>query len=175
MTDVQDATIARFDDRLITWRRFAGEGPLTPDEVKSVEGLEYWVLGVDQQNGVVDILLRMKPEVMCTPHIHVGRTTTFVVEGEHRNLTRVGDEWVVKDVRKPGVFAISQGDHFHREQAGPDGTIVHLGMTAVDGVIWLAVDDAGAVRAEARVEDFQAVLNRQRDPAAPPPRRRSGL
>jgi hypothetical protein len=82
---------------------------------------------------------------------------------------------VVKDVRRPGVFALSQGEHFHRKQAGPEGTIVHLGMTAVEGVIWLAVDDEGAVRAEARVEDFQAVLKRQSDPAAPPPRRRSGL
>jgi hypothetical protein len=92
MTIGHSATIARFDDRLIAWRRFAGEGPLTPDEIKSVEGLEYWVLGVDQQNGIVDILLRMKPQVMCTPHIHVGRTTTLVVEGEHRNLSRIDDE-----------------------------------------------------------------------------------
>jgi hypothetical protein len=164
-----------FDDRLIGWRQYSPDGELSPDERRSVEGLRYWVLGVDPVHGIVDMLLKMEPECICSPHVHVGRTATFVIAGEHRNLVRSGDQWVVKDVRRPGVLAVAQGDHFHREQAGPEGTVVHLSMSAVEGVIWRAVDEHGNDRAVARLEDFEAVLRQQTDPGAPPPRRRSGL
>ena len=113
-------TAPRFDDRLIAWRPFGANSPLNADGANPSEGLMYWVLGVDRKRGIVDMLFRMAPGAMCTPHRHLGRTTTLVIEGEHRNIAEVDGNWAVKDVRPPGMFAFAEGDHLHREQAGPE-------------------------------------------------------
>ena len=48
-------------------------------------------------------------------------------------------------------------------------------MTAVDGVIWEGLDDAGTVTSKSTVDDFQAAFDHQSDPSAPQPDFRSGL
>ncbi len=145
------------DDRELAWRPFTG-----------FEGLSFWVLGVNHARQQVDLLFRLAPGARCPAHRHVGPTDTFVVEGEHRTWARAETgEWELDQVRAPGVFAANEGDHLHSEQGGAEGTIVHLSMTAVDGVIWEVYDESVTdVLAVATVEDFQRALDRQRAPAS---------
>lgn len=140
----------RLDDDAITWRPFQG-----------YDGLSFWVLGVNEERQQVDILFRLEAGKGCPPHRHVGPTDTLVVEGEHRVYERDGDRWLLHEVRLPGAFAANEGDHLHREEGGPEGAIVHLSMTAVDGVIWETWDDDGALVSVSTVEDFGRALTRQ--------------
>ena len=64
-----------------------------------------------------------------------------------------------------GTFTVSSlgglGDHFHIEEGGPEGSIVHLHMLAIDGLIWEVIGDDGVVVATATLDDFERVLDFQ--------------
>lgn len=138
------------DDRAITWRPF----PV-------FEGLSFWVLGVNDVRQKVDIFFRLAPEARCPIHRHVGPTDTLVVEGEHRTFARTEGAWHLDQVRAPGFFASNEGDHTHYEQGGPEGAILLLSMTAVDGVIWEVLDDHGTVIDTATIDGFRRALQHQ--------------
>lgn len=151
----------RFDDSNIRWLRFGNLVPVAEDGTHPSDGLEYWVLGVNQGRQTVDILFKQDAGVRCRPHRHVGPTDTMVLEGQHNNFKYADGKWTLVQERHPGFLAYSEGDHFHIEQGGPEGTIVHLHMVAVDGLIWEVLAKDGSVIASARIEDFQAVLDFQ--------------
>jgi hypothetical protein len=140
----------RFDDRHIDWRPFPG-----------YPGLSFWVLGVDDVRQTVDLLFRLDPGYRCPAHRHVGPTNTLVIEGQHRTYSRTRDGWILDQVRPPGCFASNNGDHMHSEEGGPEGAIVLLSMTAINGVIWEVIDERGAAEAAATLEDFRRALERQ--------------
>lgn len=155
MTDLPRPAL-RFDDRAISWRQFPG-----------YDGLYFWVLGVNDVRGKVDIFFRLAPGARCPAHRHVGPTDTLVVEGEQRTWARRDGEWHLDQVRGPGTFAANEGDHLHSEQGGPEGGIVLLSMTAVDGVIWETYDEtATELISSTTLEDFRRALSRQRAAAA---------
>jgi hypothetical protein len=165
-----------FDDSRVGWRGFGSAVPVSPEGRHPSDGLRYWVLGVDEARQVVDILFRLDPGAVCQPHRHLGPTATFVVSGLQRNLAPSPGGWRVVEDRPAGFFTSNSGDHFHREGGGPDGAVVHLTMTAVDGVIWQVIaDDHETVLAEARVTDFTEVLELQRSGSGSAPRPGSGL
>lgn len=140
----------RFDDRHIEWRPFPG-----------YPGLSFWVLGVNQVRQTVDLLFRLDPGCRCPAHRHVGPTKTLVIEGEQRTWARATHGWELDQIRPPGTFASNDGDHLHSEQGGPEGAIVLLSMTAVNGVIWELLDERGGVEAITTVEDFRHAYERQ--------------
>ena len=70
-------------------------------------------------------------------------------------------------MRAPAWFGGNEGDHLHSEQGGPEGAIVLLSMTAVDGVIWEVFDEADNQIDTATIEDFSRVLARQRAAKVP--------
>lgn len=147
-----------FDDSGIDWHEFRG-----------YEGLYFWVLGVNETRQQVDIFFRLAPEARCPGHRHVGPTDTLVVAGEHRTWALVDGEWQLDQIRPPGFFAATEGDQLHSEQGGAEGTIVHLSMTAVDGVICETYDYAGQeLQSVTTVEDFARVLARQNEKAGTP-------
>jgi len=138
------------DDREIRWKPFTG-----------FDGLSYWVLGINESRQKVDLLFRMAPAARCVPHRHVGPTDTLVIEGEHRTLRQQDGEWVLDQVRSPGFFGANEGDHFHVEEGGSEGTIVLLSMTAVGGVIWETFDFDGQLLSETTMDDFRRAYGRQ--------------
>lgn len=141
----------RLDDRHITWREFPG-----------YEGLYFWVLGVNDERDQVDIYFRLAPGARCPGHRHLGKTDTLVVEGEQRTWEFVDGAWRLDQVRSPGTFAANEGDHLHSEEGGAEGAIVHLAMTAVDGVIWETYsDDMSELLGETTVDDFRRALAKQ--------------
>jgi hypothetical protein len=164
-----------FDDSRITWRRFAAALPPDADGRHPSDGLSYWVLGVDTDRDVVDILFRLAPGAVCQPHRHLGPTATFVVAGAQQNYTHRDGHWTVIEDRPAGFFTSNNGDHTHREGGGPDGAVVHLTMAAVDGVVWHVLDDDSQVIAEARLTDFSHVLELQHGNSTASPRTASGL
>ena len=115
----------RLDDRAITRRPFTG-----------YDGLSFWVLGVNETRQKVDLFFRLAPGARCPAHRHVGPTDTLVVEGVQKTWAWRGGDWELDQVRPPGTFASNEGDHLHSEEGGPEGAILLLSMTAVDGVIW---------------------------------------
>jgi hypothetical protein len=154
-----DATrpLLHLDDRAITWRPLPG-----------YDGLSMWVLGVNEARQQVDIFFRLAPGARCPSHRHAGPTDTLVVEGEHRTWSLGEDGWYLDQIRPPGFFGSNEGDHLHSEQGGPEGTVIHLSMTAVDGVIWDVLDDDGEVVSTTTLADFKRVLERQGTVAAQP-------
>jgi hypothetical protein len=146
----------KFDDRHVTWRQFPG-----------FEGLYFWVLGVNNARHQVDIFFRLDPGARCPGHRHVGPTDTLVLEGEQLTWELRDGEWQLDQVRGPGHFSANEGDHLHSEGGGEQGTIVHLSMTAVDGVIWETYDDMGVeLQSVTTMADFQRVFERQNTLAA---------
>ena len=144
------------DDSDVIWRQFPG-----------YEGLYFWVLGVNEERQQVDIYFRLAPGARCPGHRHVGPTDTLVLEGEQRTWELVDGEWRLDQVRAPGNFSSNEGDHLHSEEGGVEGAIVHLSMTAVDGVIWETYDDmCTELLATTTVEDFARVFARQQEAVA---------
>ncbi len=119
-----------------------------------------WVLGANVARQQVDILFRLAPGARCPSHRHLGPTDTLVVQGEHRTWALGTQGWYLDQVRPPGYFASNEGDHLHSEQGGAQGTIVHLSMVAVNGVIWEILDDDGQLIGEMTFEDFRRVHER---------------
>ena len=146
----------KIDDSAVTWRQFPG-----------YEGLYFWVLGVNEARQQVDIYFRLDPGARCPGHRHVGPTDTLVLEGEQRTWELADGEWRLDEVRPPGNFSSNEGDHLHSEEGGECGAIVHLSMTAVDGVIWETYDEmASELLSKTTVEDFARALARQNAMAA---------
>ncbi|MEM7253360.1 MAG: cupin domain-containing protein [Pseudomonadota bacterium] len=137
----------RFDDRLIHWQPFRG-----------FEGLDYYLLSVDERSNQVYMLMRFAPNQCCVPHRHVGPTKTLVLDGEHQIFEHDG----TTSHRPAGTFSQNQGDEAHLEGGGPDGAIILLTMTAVDGVVYdiLSEDETEVVR-QISLHDFQRGLARQ--------------
>lgn len=141
----------KIDDSDVNWRQFPG-----------YEGLYFWVLGVNEERQQVDIYFRLAPGARCPGHRHVGPTDTLVLEGEQRTWELADGEWRLDQVRPPGNFSSNEGDHLHSEQGGTEGAIVHLSMTAVDGVIWETYDEmCTELLSKTTVEDFARVYARQ--------------
>ena len=146
----------KIDDSGVTWRDFRG-----------YEGLSYWVLGINEVRQQVDIYFRLAPGARCPGHRHVGATDTLVLEGEQRTWELADGEWQLDQVRPAGHFSSNEGDHLHSEEGGTEGAIVHLSMTAVDGVIWETYDEmATELLSVTTVADFARVFERQSTEAA---------
>ena len=145
----------RFDDRNIAWRPFPG-----------FDGLCYFVLDVDDERAMVDMLMRFSPHAKCVPHRHVGPTRTLVIDGEHRMFSPDAADRVIEDRRPAGTFSRNQGDESHIEGGGPEGAVILLSMTAVDGVVYEILNESLAVERVITLDDFRRGLEKQRREAA---------
>lgn len=157
MTDQTDTALSNpgFDDRAVSWRPFAG-----------FDGLYYHLLHVDHQAGVVDMLMKFDPNMRCVPHRHVGPTKTLVLAGRHSLYDPSGGDPAPRISRGPGGFGANPGDEAHIEGGGPDGAVILLMMTAVDGKVYEILDQDGAVTRVITLDDFQRGLDKQARQAA---------
>ena len=139
-----------FDDRYIRWRPFLG-----------FEGLYYWVLDVDDDRLMVDMLMRFEPHAKCVPHCHVGPTRTLVIEGEHRIFAPDSAKEVLEHARPAGSFARNSGDETHIEGGGPDGAVILLSMTAKDGTVYKIFNEDLTLDRIITLADFKRGLAKQ--------------
>jgi len=148
-------------DANTTWRPFAG-----------FDDLYFHVLDVDQDRSLVDMLMKFDPHATCIPHCHVGPTRTLVIEGEHiiyspdADGVRSARETLVEARRPAGSFATNNGDETHIEGAGPDGAVILLSMTAIDGDVYELFNDDLSHQRMITLDNFQRGLDRQNADAA---------
>ena len=140
----------RFDDRNVRWRPFPG-----------FDGLHYFVLDVDDEGGLVDMLMRFSPHTKCVPHRHVGPTRTLVIDGEHRIFSPDAAKDAIEERRPAGTFTRNRGDEAHIEGGGPHGAVILLSMAAVDGVVYEILDERQAVARTITLDDFRRGLENQ--------------
>ena len=133
----------------VAWRPFPG-----------FDGLYYWVLTVNRDTAVVDMLMRFDPNAQCVPHRHVGPTRTLVIEGEHI-LFEPGDGTIELSRKVAGQLGENTGDESHIEGGGPAGAVILLTMTAIDGVVYEIFDDALELERTISLDDFERGLRKQ--------------
>ncbi len=141
----------RFDDREIIWSLFAG-----------FNDLWYHILDVDTARRSVDMLMKFAPNAQCVPHNHVGATRTLVLAGEHQVWHLNGPNPELAKIKRPGTFSTNDGNEMHREGGGPDGAVILLMMTEVDGRVYDLLDEDGQVDRTIALADFQRGLEKQR-------------
>ncbi|WP_416899189.1 MAG: cupin domain-containing protein [Minwuia sp.] len=144
-----------FDDRRIDWASFQG-----------FDGLHYYILSVDHEDQVVDVLMKFDPHAECVPHRHVGPTKTLVIEGVHSLYDPTPDHGPAKVVRHAGGFGSNRGNESHVEGGGPDGAVILLMMSAIDGKVFELLDPDGSAYRTLTMDDFQRGLDRQIERAA---------
>ena len=137
----------------VAWRPFPG-----------FDGLYYWVLSVDRSTDVVDMLMKFDPNAKCVPHRHVGPTRTLVIEGEHI-LFEPEDPTAATSRKIAGQLGTNDGDEQHIEGGGPNGAVILLTMTAVDGVVYEIFDDSLTLDRTITLDDFERGLRKQQAPA----------
>lgn len=133
----------------VAWRPFPG-----------FDGLYYWVVGVDRERDVVDMLMRFDPLATCVPHRHVGPTRTLIIEGEHR-LYEPDGSGTITARRIAGQLGANDGDETHIEGGGEAGAIILLTMTAVDGVVYEIFDEKLHLERVITLDDFERGLAKQ--------------
>ena len=133
----------------VAWRPFPG-----------FDGLYYWVLSVDRSTDVVDMLMKFDPDAKCVPHRHVGPTRTLVIEGEHI-LFEPDDAMAAVSRKIAGQLGTNDGDEQHIEGGGPNGAVILLTMTAVDGVVYEIFNDSLTLDRTITLDDFERGLRKQ--------------
>lgn len=144
-----ETPVAQTMSNTVAWRPFPG-----------FDGLYYWVVSVDRDRDVVDMLMRFEPGAKCVPHRHVGPTRTLVIEGEHI-LFEPHDESIATSRKVAGELGSNDGDEQHIEGGGPAGAVILLTMTAVDGVVYEIFDDSLTLDRTITLDDFERGLRKQ--------------
>lgn len=136
----------RLDDRNITWRKF------------DFLGSAYFVYAVDEENGIVDALIRFPPNLRGTLHQHTMPYLTLVLQGELRFYKPSGE---LKEIRPAGSYVrgVANGEP-HREGAGAQEAIVLFSIRNVTGDMFTIWEDDGTVRTLG-IADFKAALDDQ--------------
>ena len=142
-------TTVGFDDRNIRWQTLPGFDHLT-----------YWILGIDEEAKIADIVFRFASNEQIVLHRHKALNHTFVIQGEHRLYEADGS---LKDARPVGRYTITPAsDEPHREGGGPgQDVIVHFSIRG-GGLLYEILDDAHQVVATLTFDDLRALLEAQR-------------
>ena len=142
----------RFDDRNIQWQALG-----------DFEHLEVTLLGVDEENNIVDLMVKFAPNEKIFLHRHLALTNTLVVDGEH--IIYEADGSAVKDVRPVGKYTSSPAGDAHLEGGGADGAVVHYSVRGDSDALFDVLNDDMSVAAILRTSDFKAVLDEQKSVA----------
>ena len=117
--------------------------------------IDYWVavLGIQQDSGRADFLVKWEPNAYCHFHKHMGNTTVLVLEGEHHVVEESETETVHK-IRKPGHLVKNPPGDLHMEYGGPKGSVLFFSMQADDGILFEFLDKSGKVLRVITVNDL---------------------
>ena len=141
---------AFFDDREIQWTHIEG-GP------EFDYPIDYWmaVLGYQEENGTLDLLVKWAPDSYCHFHKHVAATSTLVLQGEHHVVDVDADGNELKhSVRPAGTYRHSPGGDLHMEYAGPEGAIVFFALQDPEGRLFDLLDKDHNVIGTTTIEEF---------------------
>ena len=138
-----------FDDRNIRWHPFG-----------DFEHFVFAMLDVDEQNRIVDLILKFEPNQRIFLHRHLALTNTLVVQGEHRLYEPTG---ALKEVRPVGSYTSSPPGDPHREGGGDEGGVVFYSIRAEDDTLFEVLNDDLHVVATLGMQDFIAAFAEQKN------------
>lgn len=137
-----------FDDRNINWNKLG-----------DFKHLEYYILNIDTDNKIADVLFKFAANQQIVLHRHKVRNNTFVVQGEHRLYEPDGK---LKEIRKVGSYTVSPpNDEPHREGGGDQDVIVFFSIRGSDGVLYDILDDNQHQIATISMQDLIDLFNAQ--------------
>ena len=135
-------------DHIISWSLFAG-----------IENLELTLCDIDEERGVVDLLVRFAPNKTVTMHNHLAQTNMLIIQGELRIYESDGS---VREVRPAGRYYRGRTHDAHSEGGGPDGAVVFYSMRCDDvNEVLDIMDDAKNVLATLTMDDVRAAWQAQ--------------
>ena len=137
----------QFDDRNIQWRAL-GDFP----------HLVAAIFLVDEEQNIVDFVIKFDPNEKVLLHRHLAATTTFVVDGEHRIYEPDGQ---LREVRPVGRYTFSTANDPHNEGGGPNGGIVYFNVRGATEALFDLLDADLNVVTTLRTGDFKAALDAQ--------------
>lgn len=134
-----------FDDKSIKWQRLA-----------DLEHFLVSVLDVDENNQVIDVLVKFEPFKQIVLHRHKAHNNSFVIHGDHYLYEANGK---VKEIRPVGSYTISPADETpHRECGGDSGAVVLFSIRG-NGVLYEVLDDDNTVIGTLSFDDFKALYS----------------
>ena len=111
------------------------------------------VIRADRASGQIEFLAKWTPNAYCHYHRHLGRTSSWVIQGEH-HIVETTETQILHKTRKPGFRGQSPAGEIHMEYGGAEGSTVLFLCEAVDGNVFDIVAKDGTVLATATLEDF---------------------
>ena len=135
-------------DHEINWQPFAG-----------LENLELTSCDLDEERGIVDLIVRFAPNKTVTMHNHLAQTNMLIIQGELRMYEPDGS---IREVRPAGRYYRGTTGDTHSEGGGPDGAVVFYSMRC-DGAhnVLEVMDDKGEVQATVTMDDVRAAWEAQ--------------
>ncbi len=138
-----------FDDRNIRWYPFG-----------DFEHFVFAMLDVDEQNRIVDLILKFEPNQRIFLHRHLALTNTLVVQGEHRLYEPHG---ALKEVRPVGTYTSSPPGEPHREGGGEEGAVVFYSIRGEADTLFEVLDDNLKVVGTLVMQDFVNAFKEQKN------------
>jgi quercetin dioxygenase-like cupin family protein len=137
-----------FNNEAITWNRLEG-----------IDHLQYFILDVDSERQIVDVLFKFDANEQIVLHRHVALNHMLVLQGEHRLYEPDGS---VKEVRPAGRYTVSPASNDpHREGGGDEEVIILFSIRGTDGKLYEFLDDDMNVVGEFTMDDFIATYAAQ--------------
>ena len=132
-------------------------------QLPDVDHLWYYVLSLDENNQIVDVLLKMAANQKIFLHRHTAPNHMLVLSGEHRLYEPDG---TLKEVRPTGRYTASPADvEAHREGGGDEDTVILFSIRSDGGCCYEVLDDEQNVAATLGWEDFQGLWALQQQQA----------
>jgi hypothetical protein len=133
-----------FNNKTVTWNQLEG-----------IDHLNYFVLDIDPERQIVDVLLKFDANKQIVLHRHLALNHLLVLQGEHRLYEPDGS---IKEVRPTGRYTVSQAsDEPHREGGGDEDVVILFSIRGTDGRLYEFLDDDLNTVGEFTMDDFVAI------------------
>ena len=137
-----------FYNEAVTWNKLEG-----------IDHLQYFILDVDSERQIVDVLFKFDANEQIVLHRHVALNHMLVLQGEHRLYEPDGS---VKEVRPAGRYTVSPASNDpHREGGGDEEVVILFSIRGTDGKLYEFLDDDMNVVGEFTMDDFIATYAAQ--------------
>jgi len=140
----------QFDPANIEWQRMG-----------SYTGFSYYLLNVDVENRVIDLLFNFEANQKCFYHRHHQPSSALVLHGEQHIWEPQSDGNERHEVRPTGHFSVAKGAETHIEGAGADGCIVYQNIRAKGDLVYSILNDDLSTRADVYMRDFFSSFEQQ--------------
>lgn len=138
-----------YDEYEIQWSQLDG-----------INHLEYFILDVDRDRQIVDLLLKFAANEKIFLHRHTALNHMLVLQGEHRLYSPTGE---LKEVRPTGRYTVSPAsDEPHSEGGGEEDVIIFFSIRGTDGTMYELLDEDQNLTGTFNMADFEALFAAQK-------------